>query len=406
MSRIELVGINGKTLTSEQWPILRRCRTIVASRRHRPLVAGLLHPMIDIAPVGAMLERLASALEEGDVAVLASGDPLFFGIGRTLIERFGAERIRIHPALSAVQLACARFCISWDDLTLISLHGRSPLDIPGRILNHVRVMLFTDNRNSPDTIAAALLAALRACDDQKRIDSIRLRVAENLALPEERITVGSLAEIADNRFSPLNMMLIEQPPSQTVQPGIRFGLDEEEIRHSRGLITKSEVRAATLHQLRLPAADGVLWDIGGGSGSISLEAARFCPELSIYTIEKKAEEQANIRANIRTFGTYTMHLVCGEAPEALTDLPAPNRIFVGGSGKRLPNILEAAVARLADNGRIVVNAVLEQTETTALDCLRQLGLRVASSTLAVTRRTYPDGASRVFNPITLITGDK
>ena len=216
-------------------------------------------------------------------------------------------------------------------------------------------------------------------------------------------TTGTWVEIASRQFSPLNMMLIEQAPPTGVD--IRFGLGEEEIQHSRGLITKSEVRAATLHQLRLPES-GVLWDIGGGSGSVSLEAARLCPELSIYTIEKNPEGQANIQANMRSFGAYTMRLVCGEAPEALADLPDPHRIFVGGSGKRLPEILEAAGARLVPGGRIVVNAVLAQTETTALASLQRLGLRVASSTLAVTRRSCADGESRVFNPITLITGDK
>ena len=95
---------------------------------------------------------------------------------------------------------------------------------------------------------------------------------------------------------------------------------------------------------------------------MSLEAARLCPELSIYTIEKNPEGQGNIQSNIRNFGTYTMHLVCGEAPEALADLPDPHRIFIGGSGKRLPEILAAAVARLLPGGRIVVNAVLAQTE--------------------------------------------
>ncbi|MDD2468255.1 MAG: precorrin-6y C5,15-methyltransferase (decarboxylating) subunit CbiE [Desulfobulbus sp.] len=403
MSRIELIGISGQSLSSEQWPILRRCSTIVTSRRHRPLVAGLLLPLIDMTPVRTMLSRLREALEDGDVAVLASGDPLFYGIGSTLIEQFGPDRIRIHPAMSAVQLACARFCTSWDDLTLMSVHGRSIQDIPGRILQHPRVMLFTDNHNSPDAIAACLLATLQACDDQARIEALHIRVAENLGLSEERLTIGSLSEIANQHFAPLNMMLIEQP--QQSRSHICFGLGDDEIQHSRGLITKSEVRAATLHQLRLPAG-GVLWDIGGGSGSISLEAARLCPGLSIYTIEKKAEEQANIQANIRTFGTYTMHLICGEAPEALADLPTPDRIFIGGSGKRLPSILEAAVGRLPTGGRIVVNAVLEQTQTTALACLQQLGLDVASSTLAVTRRSSTDGEPRVFNPITLITGDK
>ncbi len=405
MSRIELIGISGQSLTKEQWPLLRRCSAIVTSRRLRSLVSNLLIPLIDITPVATMLAQLKEGLEKGDVAVLASGDPLFYGIGRTLIQRFGADRIRIHPALSAVQLACARFCTPWEDLALISVHGRSLQDMPGRILQHARVMLFTDHHNSPDKIAAGLLSTLQTCDDQRRIDAISIRVAENLGLAEERLTGGRLGEIAQRKFSPLNMMLIEQPLVQPEQAGIRFGLTEEEIRHSRGLITKNEVRAATLHQLRLPRG-GVLWDIGGGSGSISLEAARLCPELSIYTIEKKPEEQANIRANIRTFGTYTMQLISGEAPEALVDLPQPDRIFIGGSGKRLEAVLEAAVERLPTGGRIVVNAVLEQTQTTALASLRRLGLKVGSSTLAVTRCTTADNEPRVFNPITLITGDK
>jgi precorrin-6Y C5,15-methyltransferase (decarboxylating) len=402
MSQIELIGISGKALTGEQWPLLRRCAAIVTSRRHRRLVVSLSHPVIDIAPVAAMLAQVEEALASGDVAVLASGDPLFYGIGRTLIDRFGPERISVHPALSAVQLACARFLVPWDDLTLLSLHGRSVENIPGRILRHSKVMLFTDGQNSPNQVAASLLATLTACEDTERIAAIRIRVAENLGLTDERLTSGGLAEIASRTFSPLNMMLIEQPPPPSL---IRFGLREDEISHSRGLITKDEVRAATLHRLRLPA-EGVFWDIGGGSGSVSLEAARLCPELAIHTIEKKPEEQANIRANIRRYGTYQVQLVCGEAPEALVNLPAPNRIFIGGSGQRLAAIIAAAVARLSPGGRIVINAVLPQTETTALACLARLGLRVAASTLAVTRRHCPDGEPQAFNPITLITGDK
>jgi precorrin-6Y C5,15-methyltransferase (decarboxylating) len=198
------------------------------------------------------------------------------------------------------------------------------------------------------------------------------------------------------------MMLVEQPPRAEI---LRFGLREDEIRHSRGLITKDEVRAATLHRLRLPAT-GFFWDIGGGSGSVSLEAARLNPGLAVHTVEKNPEALENIRANIRTYGAYNIHLISGEAPEALIGLPAPDRIFIGGSGQRLEAIIETAVDRLAKGGRIVINAVLAATETTALHCLQRLQLKVASSTLAVTRREYPGGAPRVFNPITLITGDK
>jgi len=402
MSRIELIGISGTTLAPEQWPLLRNCAAIVASRRHRFLVADQPQEVIDIVPVEAMLNRVEEVLAGGgDVVVLASGDPLFYGIGRSLIDRFGPERLTIRPALSALQLACARFHTPWDDLALLSFHGREIDNLPGRILRHQRAMLFTDGRNSPDKVAAVLLTALTACEDTERIGSIRIRVAENLGLADERLTSGTLAEIAAHSFGPLNMMLIEQPAWLTPPP---FGLNEAEIVHSRGLITKDEIRAATLHRLRLPAT-GVFWDIGGGSGSISLEAARLCPELTIRTVEKKAEEQANIRANIRRFGAYSIHLVCGEAPEALVGLPAPDRIFIGGSGQRLEAIIEMATARLADGGRMVVNAVRAQTETIALTCFERLGLRVSTSTIVVSRR-LPGGEMRTFNPITLITGDK
>lgn len=402
MSQIELIGISGPALTGEQWALLRRCPAIAVSRRHRPLVAGLDSRLIAITPVAAMLTAVEEALTTGDVAILASGDPLFYGIGRTLISRFGAERVMVHPALSAVQLACARFRLPWDDLALISLHGRPGHDIPGRVLRQGRVLLFTDQANSPDRVAAALLTALSACDDHERIKGIRIRVAENLGLADERLTSGSLAEIAGRSFVPLNLMVVEQP-SQTETT--RFGLTEDGIHHARGLITKDEVRAATLHRLQLPTT-GVFWDIGGGSGSVSLEAARLNPELSVYTIEKNPEAQAHIRANIKRYGTYNLHLISGEAPEALAELPGPDRIFIGGSGQRLEAIIEVAVARLDGGGRIVINAVLATTEATALQCLQRLQLKVASSTLAVTRRQYPSGELRVFNPITLITGDK
>ena len=401
MGRIELIGISGPALTGDQTCLLRGCLAVAVSRRHRPLVEGLCARLIEITPLASMLDQVEEALASGNVAVLASGDPLFFGIGRSLIERFGPERIKVHPTVSSVQLACARFRLPWDDLALVSLHGRTEPDIAGRVLRHDRVLLLTGGGNSPDTVAAALLATLGEFEDRERIQAIRVRVAENLGLADERLFAGSLAETAGRSFAPLNLMLVEQPP--ILRP-FRFGLTEDEIVHSRGLITKDEVRAATLHRLRLPAA-GVLWDIGGGSGSVSLEAARLCPGLRIRTVEKHPEGQANIRANIRRFGAYTIRLIAGEAPEALAGLPDPDRVFIGGSGRRLEAILDAVAARLTPGGRIVVNAVLPETETTTIRRLGELGLRTTSSTIAVTRRAHSVGEERIFNPITLITGE-
>lgn len=401
MSRIELIGTHSSVLDEQQRALISGCCAVVASTRHKKLLEGLTVPLIPIAPIQQMVQQVSEHLRSGNVAILASGDPLFFGIGKTLLNHFDPSQLCIHPALSALQLACARFKIPWDDLTLISLHGRAAGDIAGRILAHGKVMLFTDNTNTPELIAQHLLLALQETQDQKRIEGLRMRVAENLGLPDETLHEGNLEYISSKKFSPLNMVLVEQNtiPAKTSC----FGLNESDIHHSRGLITKDEVRAASLHKLSLPQK-GVFWDIGGGSGSISLEAARLNPDLTVYTIEKKPEEQENIRRNIKEFNTYNMHLICGEAPEALLELPSPDRIFIGGSGSHLEPIIAFSVPRLKKGGKIVVNAVLQKTAKKAPDYLKQQGLLVETATIAVTRQKISEQQPTVFNPITIITG--
>ena len=403
MSEMTIFGISGDQLPDSAAACLQSCYAVVVSRRHEPLLAGISARRIPIAPVKKMVDAAAAALTQGDVAVLASGDPLFFGIGRTMINRFGPERVRIVPALSAVQLACARFTTPWDDLQLLSLHGREPGSLAGRILPHARVMLFTDQRNSPDTIAAHLLRVLDEYGDADRIGKIRIRVAENLGLADEKLTRGGLAEIADQQFSPLNMMLIEQDPPPDQAPV--FGLQEQEIHHSRGLITKDEVRAVILHCLRLPRT-GVFWDVGGGSGSISLEAAGLCPALDIYSVEQKQEGQENIRANIRSTARYTVQLVCGRAPEVLADLPGPDRVFIGGSGGELAAIIRCCAGRLVTGGSMVASAVLAETAARAPGLMQEVGLAVDVRTVTVTRQAANGRPQRQLNPITLITGRK
>lgn len=414
MSEIFIFGVSGQELPKEQLRKIATCSAVVVSSRYQALLKGMEIHRIPIAPVEEMVFELAVALNQGDVAVLASGDPLFFGIGRTLLERFGPERVHITPALSAVQLACTRFKLPWDDLPLISLHGRSPGDIAGRILSKPRVMLFTDHRNSPNTIAQELLDILEEHKDTARIKAIRIRVAENLGMEDERLCRGTLADIASQKFSPLNMMLIEQHKKDQVtseDPGkdCIFGLQEDEIEHSRGLITKDEIRAVILHRLRLPRT-GVLWDVGGGSGSVSLEAARLCPDLTIYTIEQKEEGQKNIRANILRYNLYNIKLICGLAPEALTELPDPDRVFIGGSKGLLAEIIPRCAQRLTAKGRMVASAVLKKTAEQAPLLMATNGLETDSRTVAVTREeiryTNYGEPGILLNPITIITGKK
>jgi len=411
--RILLCGMSGGKLEPELRQRLEGCGAIAASQRHQELLSGLDIRRIAITPVEEMIFELAVSLQNNDVAVLASGDPLFFGIGRTLIERFGPERVEIFPAVSAVQLACARFKLPWDNLPLISLHGHQPELLAMRILSSPKALLFTGPRHSPDLIATELLAVLQEYGDTVRLQQLRVRVAENLGLPEERLWQGSLEEAARERFADLNLMLIEQDVGEEegqAEAGCVFGLHEEEISHSRGLVIKDEVRAVVLHRLRLPRS-GVFWDLGGSSGSVSAEAAVLCPELAVYVLEQKEEGWRNVRSNIVRHGLYNITLVCGQAPEALHSLPPPDRIFIGGSQSLLAEIIAPCARRLAQGGRLVVSAALQNTAEQALLLMAANDMEADACTLAVTRELQDCGedgqlSGLRLNPITIITGKK
>ncbi len=433
---IYLIGVESSgELSAQTITLIRSCRALVLSRRHQNMLSPILDVLetvaqIPIAPVQETLQQTELALTHGDVAILATGDPLFFGIGRSLLDYFGPERLIISPALSSMQLAFSRFKIPWDDAQFFSLHGHptamdglvsraprtaqerptaldgfvsqaprtaqerpstsernqenTPLSRPlaPLLLNRNKLFLFTDHRLSPDRISQTLLDE---CGQAINCDYL-VHVAENLGLADEKLHTGTFAEIAKLTFGPLTVMIICKT-SQS-HPANRFGLIEDEIVHSRGLITKNEVRAATLHALRLPD-HGVFWDIGGGSGAISLEAARLFPALQVLTVEREDEQIANIQKNRDKFQAWNLQWIQGSAPDVLTSMPDPDRVFIGGSGGHLRAIIEYATRRMRPEGLIVVNAVLEKTAQDAPRYLHENGWCVTTSEIKVTRRRYP-----------------
>ncbi len=403
MHTLFLLGVAGDTLPPEARSILDSCGVVVAAERHQKLVDDDKAALVAISPLGLTMESIAHSLRLGNVAVLASGDPLFFGIGKMLLKKFGNEVVQVVPALSSIQLGFARFGVWWDDAVLLSIHGRKK-DVLTLLLPHDKVGLLTDGIHSPDVICRILLDAFEAVGDERIAHSYQVMVAENIGCEEEKLTRGSLAEIASLDFSPLNVMILWRDKSFV--PESPLGLMENNISHSRGLITKDEVRAATLHALQLPKA-GVFWDVGAGSGSVSIEAARLCPGLQVFAIEKKPEEVSNIKDNIRRFHTYNVRVIEGQASAALESLPDPDRVFVGGSGGNLSDIIRCAAEKMADHGRIVVNGVIEKTVQTAPVILTENGFQVSVSKIRVTRCSWPEtGESIEFNPITIMTGTK
>jgi precorrin-6Y C5,15-methyltransferase (decarboxylating) len=436
MPTLHLIGIDQRGLSPKALEAIARSSCVFCTGRFRELLGDFRGEILPITPLAEALERMAARLAMGDITVLASGDPFFFGIGRTLIERFGAENVVVHPALSAMQLAFAHCKEPWEDAAVLSLHGRDDQELLPLLLRRQKLFLFTDRHHRPESIAGDLIRDLAELDIAEK--TCRIMVAENLGLADERITHGSPQQIANMHFAELNVMIVRLAvplvPFDSAQgtvgavPSIRslsphsginstegpgrctnapLGLTEQEIAHSRGLITKDEVRAAILHRLRLPHA-GVLWDVGAGSGSVSVEAARLCPGLTVYAIEKHPDGQANITANRKAFCLANLRLIPGEAPAALINLPAPDRVFIGGSGGQLPAIVEAASRALKPNGIIMASAVTDATRLAAPRLFHQHGFRVECSTITVSRESYPpaEGGPLFLNPITIITGTK
>lgn len=295
-----------------------------------------------------------AAAREKRVVVLASGDPLFYGVARFLCDKLGKEQFEVVPHVSTMQLAFARVKESWEDAYLTNL-ATHPLET---VVEKIRVAdtvgLFTSDRLSPAEVAQTLLDA--------GIDYFHVYVCENLGSPDERVTQGTLAEIAGEVFGSLNVMILvrrpETPDRPTSAHGLRrFGNPDEmflQSRPKRGLLTPAEVRAIALAELAI-GPESVVWDVGAGSGSVSVEAAMLADRGSVYAIEMDADDIGLIRANAERFGVANLTPVCGRAPEAWADLPPPDCVFVGGSGREVASIVEQAFARLLPGGRLVAN---------------------------------------------------
>ncbi len=434
MTRIFVIGIGYKPLDKRSREIVLKSGTILASGRLLDVFSryeeydAVKERIRVIDNIGETLNFMKVALsgdQTSTITLLASGDPMFFGIGRRSLEDFGKDICEILPDMSSMQLAFARIKEPWDDALLMSLHGgpdpnrRRKLeyavgDIPALSARHQRIGILTDRVNNPSAIAQVLISA----SDAELLSSLKVYVCAKIGYPDEGVTEGSAYEIAALSFPDPNVVIItnekagsgEAPhrPSHTAQTAhdIRFGLTEGEIDHSRGLITKDEVRATTIHRLRLPGK-GVLWDIGAGSGSVSMETARLCPDLRIYAIEKNEEQIANIIKNRNRFMLSNIDIIRGSAPEILTSLPAPDRVFIGGSSGRIDDIISYAASRMI-SGVVVVNATTLETFSLTAATLKKAGYSVEASQISVSRMK-PIGQGHFFsaqNPVFVIQGEK
>jgi precorrin-6B C5,15-methyltransferase / cobalt-precorrin-6B C5,C15-methyltransferase len=292
------------------------------------------------------VQQLRKADGERSIVVLASGDPLLFGIGAYLRKHFPTERLEFIPHVSAVQEAFARIGEPWDNAVIVSVHAR-PIELAiEAVWRHHKVAILTDDVNMPARLAEKLLAV--------GVEDCRMVVAEDLGLPTERVTDATLASIARSNFSPLNVVLILR---QERPRHVLLGIPDAELAHRDGMITKQEVRAISLWRLGL-TEDSVVWDVGAGSGAISIEAARLARHGRVFAIERDLRQMEFLEENLRRWSCPNVSLVFGEAPGILSTLPEPDAVLIGGSGGKLTEILNQSWDRLREGGRVVANLVL------------------------------------------------
>lgn len=314
------------------------------------------------------------------VVVLATGDPLCHGIAAYLASRLCIEAIEVLPNVSTLQLACARLGLPWQEMKFASVHAKDAGDwLPGAtpahglyallrdIRQHDRLAVLTSPDNTPDRIARMLVAEGLA-------DDFEMAVAERLCQPEEHVVSGlRIAAVADLRFADPNVVLLWRTRLRT--PQVLFGLPDAsfEQRHpEKGLITKNEVRAVSLARMQL-RADSVVWDIGAGSGSVGLEAARLCRLGHVYAIEKNVDDVAIVGRNRLAMGIGNHTLVHGKAPEGLQHWADPDAVFIGGSGGELGELIAQVLQRLRPEGWLVMNFVTIENLAAAVEALKARG---------------------------------
>ena len=395
---VTLIGMGSgqpENLTLQGLAALRRADLILGARR-----------LLAVLPAGCT-ENRAAAYRPDEVAELLqtsgaenavlvySGDTGFYSGASSMIEKLEAlgVRARVLPGLSSIQLLAAALGRPWQGWNLVSAHGRI-CDPVAECMQGRPTFFLTGGSEDPATLCAQLAA--------EGFGDVQAVVGQCLGTPEEKLFRGSVKELAAGRFNSLSVLLVE---AAEVLPRRAPGLPDEAFERGDVPMTKQEVRAAVLAKLAVRPED-ILWDVGAGTGSVSVELALAAPRGRVYAVECRPEGCALIKANREKFRTRNLVLVEGLAPAALSDLPAPDAVFIGGSKGSLAAIVDAALDKNPD-ARICVSAIALESLSAAVAALTAKGRTVQVSQIAVSRARAVGGLHLMMaqNPIYLITGE-
>lgn len=355
--------------------------------------AGVAPPRGVAAVSAAELAAAINAAQADSACVLMSGDSGFYSGARLLLPLLAGHEVTVLPGVSSVQALSAALQMPWQGWRLCSAHG-ADCNVAHEVSRHDACFFLTGGAQTPD----ALCRTLTDCG----FGALNAFVGSDLGSVDQRIAKGRVAELARRRFSPLSVLLVQNPA-----PRKRMGFGLPDTTFVRGNIpmTKSEVRAIALSKLRLSSGD-TLFDIGAGTGSVAVEAAMLLDTGRVYAIEQKAEGCRLITENARKLGAFNLTCIEGVAPDALQSLPAPDAAFIGGSGGRLREIASLLLDK-NPQVRLVVAAVTLETIAEAVGLFNELNLPNTETVQVAVSRAEQLGRYHLMaaqNPVYMISG--
>lgn len=409
------IGLDGAAgLSKSVQQIVEKATLLVGSDRHLAYFSKHRAERLVLGDLtGAIKEirqRLATSFP-GAIVVLVSGDPLFYGWGRLLVAELPPEQLIFHPHLSSVQLAFNRLKLPWQDAHFISAHRRSFEELTAKLQQGVdKIAVLTDETYSPGAIAHLI----KALDLPSRY---QFWLCENLGAADERVRQWSLDALQGETFAPLNLVVLLRESRATTEPldlgslpmlGIPDG-NFLSFSDRPGVMTQREVRMLILGELSLQPGQAI-WDVGAGTGAVSIEIARLFPDSQVYAIEKMEEGTSLIEQNCRRFQVQNVISIHGNAPEILHRLRPPNRIFVGGSGGEITKILGVCALRMLPGGVIVLAMSTVEDLAAVLSWKEERMRREPNWNCKIMQvqlsRSLPVGNSTRFdslNPVTIVT---
>ena len=392
---VYLIGVglgNPETMTIAARSAIEASKALIGAPR-------LLEGHGDKPCVSAILaEDIASAIRncpEGPVAVLLSGDIGFYSGAKNLYPLLSDCQVETIPGISSLVYFCARLHTTWQDVHLVSAHGRSH-NAPGEIQSHRRTFVLTGGNYRAGDLCRDL------CD--WGMEKISVTVGERLSYSDEAITTGTAGELAGRAFDSLAVVLAENP-APICRPYAAPSLTDADFLRDKVPMTKEEIRCLSIAKLRLQSHH-TLWDVGAGTGSVSVEGCLAVPAGRVFAVERKEEAVELLHKNKERFGLTNLHIVPGLAPEALRDLPAPDRVFLGGTAGNLEEILRLALEK-NPAVRFVITAVTLETIAETLRCMSALGLQEPEVVQIAATRTRLAGRYHLMdaqNPVWIVSG--